>query len=93
MDNSNRFIQWRKVSGDSIELDEATVTPMSQALAIRFPYGGIVWNRPVAIQVEDGTGLRLIQIVDVTLLVQLVIFGTGFLLTMLFWLVSHKSRK
>jgi hypothetical protein len=66
-------IQWQTVSGDPMTAGDVTVTPQSQALIVRWPFGGFVWNRPVAILVERN-GSRTVErmrVVDVTRLVQL----------------------
>jgi hypothetical protein len=68
------------VDGDSMQIwdisgNEIRATPQSQALSIRWPNGGFVWNRPVAIQVEQDGKIERIPIVDVTRLVQVVLWG------------------
>jgi hypothetical protein len=70
-------IQWQTVSGNPMTVGDVTVTPQSQALTVRWPFGGFVWNRPVAILVERR-GLHSaerIPIVDVTRIAQLGLFG------------------
>ena len=47
--------QWQTISGDPTTVGDVTVTPQSQALTIRWPYGGAVWNRPTAVR----TALRI----------------------------------
>jgi hypothetical protein len=67
------IIQWRTVSGSPVTVGGVTVIPQSQALTLRWPFGGFVWNRPVAILVERG-GLRSVErvpVVDVTRIAQL----------------------
>jgi hypothetical protein len=56
---------------------DVTVTPQSQALAVRWPFGGFVWNRPVAILVERGgpRSVERMHVVDVTRMVQLGLLG------------------
>ncbi len=66
-------VQWQTVSGDPTTVGDVTVTPQSQALVVRWPFGGFVWNRPVAILVERA-GSRIVErmrVVDVTRLIQL----------------------
>jgi hypothetical protein len=70
-------VQWQTVSGDPVTVGDVTVTPQSQALIVRWPFGGFVWNRPVAILVERE-GARIVErmrVVDVTRLVQLGLLG------------------
>jgi len=66
-------VQWQTVSGDPMTVGDVTVTPQSQALIVRWPFGGFVWNRPVAILVERN-GSRTVErmrVVDVTRIIQL----------------------
>jgi hypothetical protein len=70
-------VQWQTVSGDPVTVGDVTVTPQSQALIVRWPFGGFVWNRPVAILVERE-GARIVErmrVVDVTRIVQLGLLG------------------
>lgn len=66
-----RIIQWQTVSGSPVTAGDVTLTPQSQSLTVRWPHGGWVWNRPVAILVERGGQTERVPIVDVTRAVQL----------------------
>jgi hypothetical protein len=70
-------IQWQTISSRPVTVGDVTVTPQSRALAVRWPFGGFVWNRPVAILVERGGPLSVerIHVVDVTRMVQLGLLG------------------
>lgn len=67
--------KWQTTSGDKVTVGDVTVTPQSQALTIRWPNGGLVWNRPGAILVERGEQTERIPIVDVTRIAQLGLLG------------------
>lgn len=69
------MFQWQTVSGDPVAMGNVSVTPQSQALIIRAPFGGLVWNRPVAILVQRGEQAERIPIVDVTRVAQLGLLG------------------
>jgi hypothetical protein len=69
------IIHYQTVSADPIVIGDTRVTPQAQTLSIRFPFGGLVWNRPSAVLVERDDGTQRIPIVDVTRLVQIVLFG------------------
>lgn len=64
------FIQLQTTSGDPQTIGDATITPQSQALIVRFPFGGFVWNRPVAVLVDRNGQTERIPIVDVTRIAQ-----------------------
>lgn len=84
------MFQIKSVRGDAIETEGAIVTPLSKALVVSLPMGGIVWNRPVGIEVEIDKNIERIPIVDVTLLAQLGIITVGVILTFVFWLIGRK---
>ena len=56
----------RKAFGQTIEANGAKITPESEAIGIDTPYGGLVWNRPVAILVESNAVVERKPIVDIT---------------------------
>jgi hypothetical protein len=62
----SKFLRWQTTNGPPIRLGDATVTPQAQALIVRLPYGGFVWNRPVAVLVERKGKMQRIPVVDVT---------------------------
>ncbi len=68
-------IRRQTVSGDRVAVGNVSVTPQSQALIVRAPFGGLVWNRPVAILVQRGHQTERIPIVDVTRMAQLALLG------------------
>ena len=92
MDKIKRFVQFRTSSGETVKKGDVTVTPISQALIVNFPYGGFVWNRPLAIEVDDGETTKRIPILDVTRIVQLSLIGFGFIFVILTLLFGRKSK-
>jgi hypothetical protein len=86
------LFQVQTVSGQPVTVDSITVTPQSQALIVRLPIGGFVWNRPTAILVErDGTAKRF-PIVDITRILQLWLLGFSLVLSIVS-LVKFSQRK
>ena len=77
------MVQRQTISGSSVTVGDVTVTPQSQALIVRWPFGGFVWNRPVAILVERGgpRSVERMRVVDVTRMVQLGLLGLGLILS------------
>lgn len=63
--------QLRTIAGRAMTVGEITIIPFSQVLTVRFPFGGFIWNRPVAIEIERAGHVKCIPIVDVTRLVQI----------------------
>lgn len=66
-----------------------SVTPQSQALIIRWPFGRWVWNRPVAVLVEKNGGTQRIPIVDVTRRAQWGLLGLSFILLIVTFLMQR----
>ena len=81
------MVQLQTVSGDPVAVGDVTLTPQQQALAIRWPKGGFVWNRPLAVLVERDGQTERIPVVDVTRTAQLALLGASlafFLTTLIF---------
>jgi hypothetical protein len=70
----NSIISWRTQTAVPVRVNGRTITPQSQVLQIRLPFGGFVWHRPLAVLVEEGDGepeaasgrTQTIPITDVT---------------------------
>ena len=69
------FIQLQTSTGEKITAGNLSLTPQSKALTIRLPFGGLVWNRPVAVLVEENGQTRRIPIVNATRLAQVGVFA------------------
>jgi hypothetical protein len=76
-----------------MEKGNLVVTPVSGALRLNLPLFNFVWNRPVAVLVEEGDSSEKLPIVDVTLLAQVALFGVGLAATILTILVTRASNK
>lgn len=87
------ILRWQTVSGDKVTSGDVNVTPQSQALTIRWPHGGLVWNRPVAILVERGEQTERFPIVDVTRIVQLGLFGLSLVFSIVIFALSVRQRR
>jgi hypothetical protein len=94
-----KFVSWERQRGELIKVGDLTITPESQVLQIRLPFGGYVWHRPVQVVVEadgapeavSGRDLQTIPIPDVTRRALWVILGLSILVNLL--LSSRKNRK
>ncbi|MCJ7535558.1 MAG: hypothetical protein WA997_11075 [Anaerolineales bacterium] len=83
-------------AGEPVEVNGLTVYPVARSYRINMPgaRGGIVWNRPLAVIVEDADGTRqILPVIDRTRQLQIAIFSAGFIGTLLTWLIFRKSRK
>ena len=87
-----RIIQYQTTSAHPITVGDTTITPQSQALIIRWPYGGFVWNRPRAILVERAGQTQYIPIRDATRIVQIRLWGIALLWAIFTYLGSKRNK-
>jgi len=87
------ILQWQTVSGDEVAIGDVTVTPQSKALIVRFPYWGMVWNRPVAVVAHRGGQTERIRVVDVTRVAQLGLLGLSTLFLVVILILSVRRRR
>ena len=78
MTTEHRWLTWQTEPGQAIQIGEQIVTPYAQSLVIRWPNGGLVWSRPVALMVERPGSSERIPIRDLTRLLQIVLLAFGF---------------
>ena len=90
MERLRRYVRWQEFSGEPITVNDVMVTPESQALIVSLPFCGFVWNRPVAVHVEDATGSRRVPVPDVTRYVQWSLFAASALMAISMWLLNRK---
>jgi hypothetical protein len=69
------MVEWQHHAGDTLTLGEVSLTPLSQALVLRTPVGGYVWNRPVAVLVEREGQEQRLPILNVILTARLAMLG------------------
>ncbi|MEW5989331.1 MAG: hypothetical protein AB1791_22110 [Chloroflexota bacterium] len=84
-----RFIQWQAVAGDPVRVGDIVITLQAQALAIRLPFAGLVWNRPLAVLVERDGRQERIPIVNVTRLAQIALLA----LAVVFLMAGRLARR
>jgi hypothetical protein len=77
------LIQKETRLGVPIKVGKRTVMPQSQAIMIRFPFGGFVWNRPTAVLVTEDNQTTTIPITDPTRLALWTLTGITMLVSLL----------
>lgn len=83
MAERKRTFRYALVDGEPISAAGIRVTPQARVLELRWPGGGLVWNRPVAVAVErDGQTTRM-PIVDATRVAQMALGAFAALVSML----------
>ena len=79
MGAQNFSVSWRTITAEPITINDTAVVPEAQALTVRWPNGGWVWNRPTAVYIyRQGQNQRL-PIVDIT---KLTLIALGVAVTM-----------
>ena len=87
------LFQVQTVAGQPVIVGDITVTPQSQAIIVRLPIGGFVWNRATAILVEqDGQAQRFL-ISDITRILQLCLLGFSLVLSIVSLLKFSQRRE
>jgi hypothetical protein len=87
------LMQWQTVTGEPTTLGDVTLTTQSQALILRWPNGGWVWNRPVAVLVQRGEHSERIPIKDVTRMAQWGLMGLTMVFSMFTLFYSMRQRR
>lgn len=93
MANFTDFVQLKTVQGTAVQTPHHTLIPESQALIIKFPYGGFVWQRPTAVLVQQGEQIRRYPITDVTRLATWSVLAASLLVTLLLRLLSRSQEQ
>ena len=87
------IFKWQTVAGDRVTIGDVAITPQSQALIVRWPNSGFVWNRPAAVLVERGDETVRIPIVDVTRMAQWVLCGLSLVFSLVVLISSARGRR
>jgi hypothetical protein len=93
MAESRSFVRLETASGQRVQVGDIAVTPISQALTARLPFGGLVWNRPASVLIERSGQTEIIPIVDVTRLVQLGLLAFTLVISIVVWTESSRRKE
>ena len=85
------FIEWKTVQGTAVTTPQHTLIPESQALVVKFPFGGFVWQRPSAVLVQTGAQTERHPIVDVTRLATVSVMAASLFIPLLIRLVKKQT--
>jgi hypothetical protein len=75
----SKWVSYETRNGDPIHAGEITVTPHNGVLTVRWPNGAWIWNRPLAITVEEGSFVHRQPVVDITRQSQWILLGLALL--------------
>lgn len=85
------FIQLKTVQGTAVTTPQHTLIPESQAIVVKFPFGGFVWQRPTAVLVQTGAQTQRHPIVDVTRLATLSVMAASLFIPLLIRLIKKQT--
>jgi len=88
-----QWFQQQTISGDQTKIGNTTVTPQAQSITLRWPYGGLIWNRPVAVVVEQEDQVARTPIIDVTRILVWGFLGLGLIFAVATALLSKQQRR
>ena len=92
---TRRILVQQTSAGEPVITGDLKIYPVARSYRVNFPsdQGGIVWNRPLSVIVEDSRGNRqIIPIQDRTRQLQIGILAAGFIMSMITWFAFRKSR-
>jgi hypothetical protein len=88
-----KLIQRQTISENKIKIGDASVTPQMQSVMLGWPYGRLVWNRPIAIVLEQDNQATRIPITDITRILIGGFLGLGLFFAMATILLSFQQRR
>jgi hypothetical protein len=66
---------WITTRSEPLIIGEKRIVLEARAFSLRLPFGGLVWNRPVAVRVQTLSGESRLPIHDVTRRRQIAAYG------------------
>jgi hypothetical protein len=79
-------MRFETVRGEGIQHGGRLLVPVARSLRVRLPglSGGLVWNRPIGVEVERAGERRLLPIQDPTRRLQWLLLGAGLAAALLY---------
>jgi hypothetical protein len=87
----NKIFQWQIKNGQPMQVGGQTVTPQARVTALRLPFWGFVWNRPIAVLVEDDGRVQRLPIPDMTRMIVLAVVVMSAIIALLVELQEGKE--
>lgn len=75
--------------GAPIQAGERRITPFVQVVKVEIPglHGGLIWNRPHAVLVQESDGSEIVlPVPDITRQLQIFLLAAGLFAGLLFWM-------
>ena len=91
--NLLNILKFETQTGEPLMVGDTTLTPQSQALTVRWPRGGFVWNSPNGVIVDRAGQVERLPIVDVTRCATWTFAGLTLLFSVIITLVAARRRR
>jgi hypothetical protein len=91
--NLLNILKFETQIGEPLMVGDTTITPQSQALIVRWPRGGFVWNRPIGVMVDRDGQVERLPIVDVTRYATWTFAGLTLLFSVIITSVAARRRR
>lgn len=75
----SNWIRYETREGEPVRVGPLTVTPHVGVLTIQWPNGVWIWNRPLAVTVEEGELAHRQPVADITRQIQWMLLGLAIL--------------
>ena len=81
-------------SGTPVVHQGRTLVPVTRSFLLRLPgqQGGLVWNRPVGVRVQEPSGARWLRVTDPTRRIQVGILAAGVATAFLVGSIAKRRR-
>ena len=83
-------------AGEPLALGMRTITPFAQSVQFKLPgsTGGLIWNRPVSVLVQEGSGEEhVLSVPDVTRQTIWALWGGSLFMVLIGWLIIMIFRR
>ena len=90
--NLLNILKFETHTGEPVSLGDTTITPQSQAVIVRWPQGGFVWNRPIGVIVDRAGQTERHPIIDVTRYATWTFAGFTLLFSVIITLIAADRR-
>ena len=95
MNHTETKIPWfnQETAGAGIQSDGVEVIPFSKSIGMVGNHGGWIWNRPSKIEIRGEEEVNSIPVVNLTRLIQILLFSFSFLFSLIGLLSILRKQK
>jgi hypothetical protein len=86
------FVTWETLECEPVTAGQRTLKPQAQALRVKWPNGGFVWNRPTGVTVEEAGQSEFFAITDPTRTAVLALWTVAALAMIMAFLAEFRGQ-